>query len=119
MSVLPEREAGIFRMAHALGWSNPHVVAHVGPGLSTSQRVIDRFVIDVEYTSKTKDPATRRWLLRISVKIAYEGLPVFYAWQSKLVGFYLEPNAGVVVDFLPGPWETHLAALWKAEKQPS
>jgi hypothetical protein len=115
MSTLPEREAGIFRMALDVGYATDWMT-ELQPGRTRTSRDIGRLTLDIEFEVKTK--VEDRWLERCWVKIVYEGLEVFDAWQSRLLGDK-EPHAGLVLDFLPGPWETHLANLWKAEREPS
>ena len=116
MRFTSEREEGLYRMAHELGWSNRHTFHVVGHGCSTGHREDGPLVIDVEYDVKTK--VEGRWLLRIWIKITYEGRVVFHAWEARLVG-ETEPNGALVIDFQPGPWETRLADLWKKDKSPS
>lgn len=115
MSTLPERENGIFRMALDVAYATDWMT-EIQPGRTRTRRETGRFAIDIEFETKSK--VEGRWLVRCWVKIAFEGLEVFDAWQSRLLGDK-EPNAGLVMAFLPGPWETRLANLWKAEREPS
>lgn len=123
MSVLPEREDGIFQMASRLGYANLDVTHVLERGRTTGRREIGRLTIEVEYvigladgTRGPLDPA--RWYERRHVRIDYEGLRVFDAWEGRRVGSP-EPEVGLVVDFLPGPWETRLANHWTSERSPS
>lgn len=122
MSRLPEREAGIFRMATDIGYATDWLTELVA-GRTTTRREIGRFVITVEFSVTMRDasiPAGQpgRWYERHRVMIDFAGLRVFDAWQGREV-FSDEPDAHLVVDFIPGPWETRLANLWRAERSAS
>ena len=122
MSALPEREGGILRMAFDLGWKTDWLT-EMGPGLTSSLRECGRFVIVTSMSTGLADETRgnldpKRWYARRRARIVFASLVVFDAWESRVLG-EKEPNIHLVVDFLPGPWESHLANLWKAERAPS